>query len=203
MRTLLLLLTLPLVTHAQDTSLRDLKRGKFSNDSSYVYALPFAQGRSYFLIQGYNSKFSHRGEVALDFKMRKGSKVCAMREGVVQEIKENSNRGGLRKKYFADSNYILIQHSDESYAWYFHLAQDGVLVNVGDTVLKGQHIGFSGNTGYSAFPHLHVEVVIREGSRFKQIPMRFQLRDGIHYLKPANFYRNVTSKKKSPGDTGD
>jgi len=39
-----------------------------------------------------------------------------------------------------------------------YLKKDGVLVNVGDTVKQGQHIGYSGNTGYTAFPHLHFQV---------------------------------------------
>lgn len=191
MRTLLLLL-LPFFTYAQEMSFRDLKDGKLESDSSYVYALPFEMGRSFFLIQGYDSKMSHRGEVALDFKMRKGTKICCMREGVVKELKEDSNRGGLKTKYFSDGNYILVQHSDQSYAWYFHLKKDGVLVNVGDSLSRGQVIGLSGNTGYSAFPHLHVEVVVQDENRYKQIPMRFELRAGIRYLKPFHFYRNIS-----------
>jgi murein DD-endopeptidase MepM/ murein hydrolase activator NlpD len=188
---ILLLLLFPLFTCAQEISFRDLKDGKLKSDSSYVYALPFEKGKSFFLIQGYNSKMSHRGEVALDFKMRKGTKVCCMREGIVKELKEDSNRGGLRTKYFSEGNYILVQHSDHSYAWYFHLKRNGALVNVGDSISRGQVIGLSGNTGYSLFPHLHVEVVVHDENRYKQIPMQFQLRGGVRYLKPFHFYRNI------------
>ncbi|HZI00472.1 MAG TPA: hypothetical protein VEX63_04955, partial [Flavisolibacter sp.] len=38
-------------------------------DNSYVYALPFPPGKSHLLIQGYNSRFTHRGRLNLDFKM--------------------------------------------------------------------------------------------------------------------------------------
>jgi murein DD-endopeptidase MepM/ murein hydrolase activator NlpD len=202
MRTFLFLI-FPLVINGQDFSFKNLKDGKFSADSSYVYALPFEYGRSHFLVQGYDSKLSHRGEVALDFKMRKGSWVCAMRDGVVMEVKEDSNRGGLKRRHFSDGNYILVIHNDSSYAWYFHLAKEGAIVSVGELVTKGQHIGFSGNTGYSAFPHLHVEVVVHDGGGFKQIPMRFQLRGGVYYLRPGNFYRNGDRKRKSPDGSGD
>jgi murein DD-endopeptidase MepM/ murein hydrolase activator NlpD len=158
--------------------------------TAYAYRLPYPEGRSYLLVQGYNSRLSHRGELALDFKMRKGSPVCAMRDGVVQEVREDSNRGGLKRKHFADGNYIQVRHADHSYAWYFHLQKDGALVNPGDTIRAGQVIGRSGNTGYSAFPHLHVELVMYREGAYTQVPMVFLLSSGIRRLKPLHFYRN-------------
>jgi murein DD-endopeptidase MepM/ murein hydrolase activator NlpD len=160
-------------------------------DTSYVYSLPYEKGKSYLLIQGSNSKFSHRSEIALDFKMKKGTPVCAMRDGIVWEVKEDSDQGGLKRKYYALANYILIRHSDNSFAWYFHLQKNGALAVVGDAVKTGQIIGRSGNSGYSAFPHLHVEVVIHKAGHYKQIPMRFRIRNGDHYLKPGRFYRQI------------
>jgi hypothetical protein len=44
-----------------DHSIRDLKAGRVSGDSSYVYALPYEKGHSYLLIQAYDSKMSHKG----------------------------------------------------------------------------------------------------------------------------------------------
>jgi len=189
MKTLLLIL-LPVAIFAQSgDAVFELKRGEMTWDSSYVYSLPWKEGKSYLVVQGYNSKMSHRNEYALDFKMKRGTQVCAMREGIVVETKEDSNRGGVKKKYYADANYIMIRHSDRTYGWYFHLKKNGVLVNRGDSVKAGQVIGLSGNSGYSAFPHLHVEVVIADGGRYKQIPIRFRSKKGIRYLRPARFYR--------------
>jgi murein DD-endopeptidase MepM/ murein hydrolase activator NlpD len=160
-------------------------------DTSYVYSLPYEKGKSHLLIQGSNSKFSHRNEIALDFKMKTGTPVCAMRDGIVLEVKEDSDQGGLKRKYYALGNYILIRHRDDSFAWYFHLQKNGACIEVGDTVKVGQIVGRSGNSGYSAFPHLHVEVVVREGERYKQIPIRFRIRNGDHYLKPGHLYRQT------------
>jgi murein DD-endopeptidase MepM/ murein hydrolase activator NlpD len=173
-----------------DDQIADLKNGGVRSDSTYVYSLPYQKGKSFLLVQGYNSKLSHRGEIALDFKMRRGTDVCAMRDGIVHEIREDSNRGGLRSKYISEGNYILIKHNDGSFAWYFHLRQNGALVEPGSVVRAGQIIGRSGNSGYSAFPHLHVEIVVQGTGRAQQIPARFQTRSGIHYLKPGRFYRN-------------
>jgi murein DD-endopeptidase MepM/ murein hydrolase activator NlpD len=176
-------------------SLKHVKhRALPGQDSSYVYNLPYEKGKSHFLVQGYNSNLSHKGELALDFKMRRGTKICAMRGGRVFQIKENSDRGGLKKKYLSEGNYILIKHDDETYGWYFHLKKNGALVDVGDIIETGQVIGLSGNSGYSAFPHLHIEVVKNDSGHFTQIPTRFLLRGGVHRLKPGHFYRNCVSR---------
>ena len=150
---------LPSAVFAQDKySVNDLKNGKFKEDSSYVYTLPFEHKKKVFLVQGYESMFSHKGERALDFKVKTGTKVCAARDGVVSGIRNDSDKKGLKPENLSDGNYITVLHSDGSVAWYWHFQKDGVLVNIGDTIKTGQWIGLSGNTGYSAFPHLHFEV---------------------------------------------
>lgn len=168
-------------------TIRDLKSGRVENDNSYIYSLPFAPGKKVFLIQAYNSGFSHKNEIALDFKIKEGTEIFAAREGVVTSTKEDSDRGGAKNEYMNDGNHIIVKHDDGSIAWYWHLKKDGVLVNAGDTITKGQHIGYSGNTGYSAFPHLHFEVT----ENGKQIPTRFNTKNGVLYLRPGKFYRVV------------
>jgi len=92
-----------------DYSIRDLKEGKFKSDSSYIYSLPFEKGKKVFLIQAYNSKMSHKGELALDFKVRKGTRICAAREGIVSSTREDSDKGGLKQDNLSDGNFIIVQ----------------------------------------------------------------------------------------------
>lgn len=193
MRFILLFLLLPFVARSQDQySVNDLKNGKFKDDSSYVYTLPFEHKKKVFLVQGYESMFSHKGEKALDFKIKKSTKVCAAREGIVTAVRKDSDKRGLKPENLSDGNYITIQHSDGSVAWYWHFQKDGVLVNIGDTVKTGQRIGLSGNTGYSAFPHLHFEVQGQDAAgNHTQLPTRFYTQRGIIYLKPGKFYRTL------------
>lgn len=174
----------------QTYTVRELINGKFRNDSSFIYSLPFKTGKKVFLIQGYETSFSHKGERALDFKVRIGTLICAAREGIVISTRMDSDKGGLAPEYLSEGNYVIIRHADSSTAWYWHLKKDGVLVKEGDFVTDGQAIGYSGNTGYSAFPHLHFEVQGRDASgNYRQLATRFYTRDGVMYLRPYRFYR--------------
>ena len=168
-----------------------LQKGVIKDDSSYVYSLPFEKGRSFLIVQGYFGVFSHKERAALDFKMKRGTKICAAREGVVVRIKEDSDRGGMNKKYRADGNNIVIQHPDGSRAGYWHLQKDGALVNVGDTVKKGQVIALSGKTGYASTPHLHFLVWKQDNKRqWGSAATRFQTSKKIRYLRAWRKYGN-------------
>jgi len=178
---------------------RGLQKGKVKEDTSYVYALPYEEGKAHYMVQGYFSSFTHRERAALDFKMKRGTKICAVREGVVIRLKEDGDRGGLKKKYRPYGNYVIIEHADSSRAGYWHLQKDGVLVNVGDTVKKGQVIALSGKTGYSSMPHLHFLVWSSDSKRqWRQVATRFQTQKGIKYLRPMRKYKNNGVELFSP-----
>jgi murein DD-endopeptidase MepM/ murein hydrolase activator NlpD len=177
-----------LYAQLSDAEIRNLKGGRVKPDNSFVYSLPFAKGSKFLLIQAYNSKMSHRNELSLDFKMKKGSRICAAQAGVVTAVKEDSDAGGLKDEYLSEGNHIIIKHNDGSEAMYWHLKKDGVLINIGDTVIQGQHIGYSGNTGYTAFPHLHFQVYDVNG---KNIATRFNTKKGVIYLRPGKWYKRV------------
>lgn len=147
----------------------------------YAYIFPFGHGEKHKLDQGFGGRFSHQGEnyYALDFSMDIGTEVYAARDGVVIEVKEDSNRGGASSSYASDGNYIAIYHSDGTFASYVHLKQNGAEVEVGDLVSEGDFIGYSGNTGLSTGPHLHfsVNVPTLDGVR-QSIPIKMRGIDG-------------------------
>jgi murein DD-endopeptidase MepM/ murein hydrolase activator NlpD len=179
----------------QRKEIKQLQKGILKEDTSYVYRLPY-EDRPYLVVQGYFSKYSHKNRAALDFKMKKGTKVLAARDGVVIRVKKDSKKGGWSKKYRSYANLIVIQHSDSSRAGYWHLQYNGALVNVGDTVKQGQLIGLSGRTGYALFPHLHfIAWRSNMGGGWTQIGTRFQTSKGIRYLRPFRFYRHFDQNK--------
>ena len=176
------------------SEVRRLQKGIDHEDTSYLYDLPYEEGKSYRMVQGYFSSFTHKERAALDFKMKRGSKICAARGGVVIRVKEDGNRGGLKRKFRAYGNYVIIQHADSSRAGYWHIQKDGALVNVGDTVLQGQPIALSGKTGYSAIPHLHFLVWTNKSGGWQQVPTRFQTSTGVKYLKGWKKYKRPRRK---------
>lgn len=179
---------------------RNLQKGRITEDSSFVYNLPYSTGKSYRVVQGYFSSFSHRNRAAIDFKMKQGSTVTAAREGIVIRTQKDNNKGGLRRSYRKYANYVVIAHEDGTRAGYWHLQKNGVLVNVGDTVRQGQPIGLSGKTGYSAFPHLHFFVWAGKESNWQQLPTRFQTKKGPRYLRPFRSYKSQQPEPVSKTD---
>ena len=170
--------------------IKQLQKGTIVDDTSYVYSLPYEDGKKYRIVQGYFGPYSHKERAALDFKMKRGTNICAIRDGVVVRVKEDGDKGGWNKKYRPYGNNIIIQHPDGSRAGYWHLQKDGALVNAGDTVRQGQIIAFSGKTGYAAMPHLHLLVWDYDNNgRWQQVATRFQTSKGIIYLRSLKKYR--------------
>ncbi|ANH83341.1 hypothetical protein A8C56_22250 [Niabella ginsenosidivorans] len=168
-----------------------LQKGKIIDTTSYIYDLPYPKGVMHTLVQGYFTHFTHKRRAALDFKMPIGSAVCAARDGIVIKTKSNGNRGGIKSADRPYANYIIIRHADSTQAGYWHLQRNGVLVHVGDRVKKGQMIAYSGNTGYTYFPHLHFIVwAFDKNGRFRQVPTRFRTKNGPRYLRAIRRYTN-------------
>lgn len=84
-----------------------------------------------------------------DFKCDIGTPIGALFNGVVIDTSYSASSG----------KYITVQSSDRVKYFYCHL--DEVFVNNGDTVVQGDIIANSGNTGYrSTGPHLHLSLYI-------------------------------------------
>jgi murein DD-endopeptidase MepM/ murein hydrolase activator NlpD len=148
---------------------------------AYVYALPYAPGRTYRVTQGYDGKFSHQGsnKYAIDWKMPEGTPVLAARDGLVVKVKDDSNRGGSSMKFDPYNNYVLIRHADGTLGHYCHLQKGGVKVAPGDYVKVGEPIALSGNTGFSSGAHLHFCVFMtRDGRERVSIPVKFRAASG-------------------------
>jgi len=146
----------------------------------YNYYLPFRQGKTYVVDQGYNGRFSHQNQNSIDFTMPIGSEVLAARDGIVVRVVENNNQGCADKSCAPYNNYILIYHSDGTFSEYVHLKLNGAVVKEGDTVKENDLIGYSGQTGWANGPHLHFMVFIpRLNTETREtLPTKFKINDG-------------------------
>ena len=129
-----------------------------SQNSDFVYRIPYTSKEKYFLSQGYLGDYSHHDIYALDWTMPEGTTLLAARGGKVIRVKEDSNQGGSDSSFKHMGNFVTIGHRDGSKAEYLHLKLNGALVEVGDEVKVGDPIGLAGNTGWSSGPHLHFQV---------------------------------------------
>ncbi|NQY29827.1 MAG: M23 family metallopeptidase [Flavobacteriaceae bacterium] len=148
------------------------------HDDSYQYQLPFKKGAAFKIGQGYNGTISHHNKKALDFNMPIGTKICAIRDGIVVRVVETNYRGCAKRECMKFNNKVIIYHSDGSFVEYTHIKKNGAIVTVGDTVKAGQEIALSGNTGWSTGPHLHLVVFYQKMKKRKTIATNFLTNDG-------------------------
>lgn len=156
-----------------------------------LYSFPFSADVKTIAISDPKAHYEHF-KYAIDFLMKEETRIHAMRNGIVTDVKDDSNEGGLDPRYRDDIkylNYLTLQHDNGEYSQYCHVKYRGALVSVGDTVKEGQDIALSGNTGYSSAPHLHVMVFKLNKTKigWKSLEIRwkdYQLR--IHTGEEAN-----------------
>jgi murein DD-endopeptidase MepM/ murein hydrolase activator NlpD len=143
---------------------------------------PFETDRAYPVSQGFDGGKTHLDEesrYAIDIVMPEGSPVHAVRDGVVMDVEEDFNVGGLDAEKYADkANHVRVLHEDGTMALYAHLALASVIVRPGARVRAGQLLARSGNTGLSSGPHLHFVIQQNTGMKLISLPFEFRLADG-------------------------
>lgn len=123
---------------------------------------------------------AHVGSLAnsVDFIVKENTPVKAAADGVVVEVKSDSNVGGFDRSFESEGNFIEIKHVYGEYSEYEHLRKGGALVKIGDSVTQGQVIGYSGATGWIANlgPHLHFMVGVYEGETYRTLKISWNVK---------------------------
>lgn len=161
--------------------------------NKYPISLPFKTNSKYKVIQGYNGSYSHNHSAslyAIDFDLSIGDTICSVDYGyVVGVIESYSEHGG--REWIDYANYITLYHPKSNlFTQYVHLAKDGSLVKLGDTIKRGQPIGISGMTGFTSSPHLHFNVKRALASKLISEKIDF-----IEGYKGVNLKKNSIVKK--------
>jgi LysM repeat protein len=119
---------------------RSYVRGSSGPSYSGYYIRPVAGGRRSQGLHGYN---------AIDIAAPVGTPVVASASGDVTISRGYGWNGGY-------GQYIVIKHPNGSQTLYGHLSRN--IVSTGWHVVKGQVIGYVGNTGRSTGSHVHFEI---------------------------------------------
>lgn len=118
-----------------------------------------ASGFGYRIHPVYKVKKFHQG---MDFTAETGTEIYATGKGIVEMA--NYSNGGY-------GNRVKIDHGYGYKTLYAHMS--AIAVKQGEEVVRGQVIGYVGNTGTSVGPHLHYEV-IKNGEKINPSYFYFQ-----------------------------
>lgn len=137
-----------------------------------VYHLPIDIKK---VITTQKDSIAHVGDLvnSIDYDAPEGTLVYAAFDGVVASVKDDSDKGGLDKKFEDDGNYIEVLHKHDEMSEYEHLRQHSARVHVGDRVTAGDILAEVGNTGWSECPHLHFMIYPKD-SPYKTLEIIFE-----------------------------
>ena len=119
-----------------------------TSDSQYFYKI------------GKYKSVAHNG---VDFAASVGTTIYSAEDGEVIAV-GNQDKYCYKRGF---GKFIVIKHNNNLTTLYAHLSLQ--LVNVGDTVKRGDPIGYVGNTGFSTGPHLHFSVYFSPSFRMSSI----------------------------------
>lgn len=118
----------------------------------YGYYNPNSRGsRTSTRVHGAGGEIGHTGE---DYAMPIGTPLTLLVGGKVVDVEKNESKGGGYGKF------VVVQLEDGNYLKLAHM--DSINVNIGDEVGMQEDgtapvLGFSGDTGLSSGPHLHLD----------------------------------------------
>ncbi len=102
---------------------------------------------------------SHNG---VDFGASIGTRVKNVLDGEVVGTGDTDKYPGC----YSFGRWVMVKHGNGLSTIYGHLSV--ISVQKGQTLKTGDTIGFSGNTGYSTGPHLHISVYATQGVRIEK-----------------------------------
>lgn len=113
---------------------------------------------SIFVTSSYGPRWG-RMHYGTDFRASVGTPVKSVSDGVVLGTGDTD----LACPKASFGKWIFIEHNNGLSSTYAHLSQ--IKVKKGDRVSRGSVIGYSGNTGSSTGPHLHLSVYVSKDAK--------------------------------------
>lgn len=114
----------------------------------------------------------------LDFRAASGTPIYAATDGTVNFAGRNGGYG----------NFVRVRHAGNLSTGYAHMSR--IAVRNGESVRRGQVIGYVGSTGLSTGPHLHYEMY-RNGQKIDPSTVRFVNRAQLEGADLAAFRQQL------------
>ncbi len=155
-----------------------------STRSSVIEALPM-RGPCWFSDDWGDPRGGGRRHEGTDLFAEPRNYVYAVTDGTL--TRRAWDQPGLRS---GNAWWLTADDGTGTYYFYAHLADFAPGLSVGSRVQAGEIIGFMGNTGNSAFPHLHFEIHPNGGGAVNAYPLLRQLggcKTGEQYRQPSGW----------------
>ncbi|MBK0383566.1 M23 family metallopeptidase [Pedobacter sp. SD-b] len=126
--------------------------------SDFLYLLPYKNGTKVKMNEAINLEAKYFGNTKPDdwksyfFLTEKEDTVTAIRRGLVVEIKNDFENQESNVVFTSNTNSIIVEHADGTFARYGHLKKGSILVKVGQTVYPANSLGLNtkGNSSYKS-----------------------------------------------------
>jgi murein DD-endopeptidase MepM/ murein hydrolase activator NlpD len=157
---------------------------------SYFYQIPLTYKRisSVFTKKRWHPVLKrYRAHLGTDFAAPRGRTIYAAGDGRIEFV---GTKGGY-------GNTIVINHGNGYKTLYAH--QNGFAKGIrrGQSIKKGEHIGYVGNTGLSSGPHLHLGLY-KNGTAIDPMTVLTKPKvDGLEAKERARFLANSQAIQKS------
>ena len=136
--------------------------------ASWYPITQFFGNTSYAITSG---TYNGRGHSGVDFGTPLGTPILAVMDGVVMGAGDTGEYGamvnGVYRPCTSYGQWIVLDHMNGLSTRYGHLSL--IKVEAGQEVRRGQVIGYSGNTGVSTGPHLHLSVAATQGVQIRRL----------------------------------
>jgi len=167
------------------SSIPKAARGLLSWPLDNVFVTQYFGDTAFSKSGAYNGK-GHNG---IDFRATKGTPVKAVLSGVVEEAGNTDLKIGC----YSYGKWVFIRHNNGLSSVYGHL--ELVKARAGDVVKTGDIVAYSGNSGYSTGPHLHLSLFASQGVSVQPLVnsincknVRIPIADQKAYLDPFPYF---------------
>lgn len=129
------------------------------HDGEYTHKGEWKHAWDFIIVDNDNNQFNSQGDYPEDYFCYNKA-VLAPADGTIEEIIDNIDDNIIGQVNLNQNwgNTVIIKHSDSLYSSLNHLKKESIKVKKGDSVKTGQILASVGNSGRSAYPHLHFQL---------------------------------------------